>query len=247
MHSGDEPRRKATSMPHSPLLLLLATLAATAATAAPAEDDDGYEQTEALPQDELEGSSRFSLMTGWRYAPNGRFFDQYYSHPDRRGLERARGTIGGPLLMGCFAFSPINLIEVGIDLIATYERMELTGQPGLNVVGVGAIVDLRFQHKFELGRYGLVPSAGILLGPMFVASFFDGEDAVESAPQAFGVSVGATLHLSDVWGLRFDYRLLTGRGEAEDIGPFEAAGSWFSVGINYQFPSKPARPLRRMF
>ena len=236
-------------MSRSPLLLLLATLAATAAAAAPAEDegyDEGYEETEPLPQDELEGSSRFSLMTGWRYASNGRFFDQYYSHPDHRGLERGRGAIGGPLLMASFAYSPINLIEVGIDLYATYERMELTGQPGLNAVGVGALLDLRLQHKFELGRYGLVPSAGVLLGPMFAVSFFDGEDAVENSSQSFGVSVGATLYLSETWGLRLDYRLLTGRGEAEDIGPYDAAGSSFCVGLNYQFPSKP-RPLRRNF
>lgn len=234
-------------MPRSPfLLLLLATLTTTAVAAAPPEDD-GYEETEEMPQDELEGSSRFSLMTGWRYAPNDRFYDLYYARPKHQGLERAHGVIGGPLLMGCFAFSPINLIEVGIDLFATYERMEFTGKPGLNAVGVGALIDVRFQHKFEIGRYGLVPSAGILLGPMFVASFFDGGYAVESGSQSFGVTAGATLYLSDVWGLRFDYRLLTGRGEAEDIGSFDAGGSWFSVGLNYQFPTKPARPLRRMF
>ena len=232
-------------MPHSPLLLLLATLAATAATAAPAEDDDGYEETEALPQDELEGSSRFSLMTGWRYAPNGRFFDQYYSHPDRRGLERARGTIGGPLLMGCFAFSPINLIEVGIDLFTSYERMTFPGQPGLNAFTVGTLLGLRFQHKLEIGRYGLVPSVGALLGPVLMVAAFDGGQALESAPWSFGVTAGATLNLSEVWGLRFEYRLLSGRNAAEDVGPYDAVGNWFSVGLTYQFPSKSDRPMGR--
>ena len=31
-----------------------------------------------------------------------------------------------------------------IDLFATYERMAFTGQPGLNAVGVGALIDVRF-------------------------------------------------------------------------------------------------------
>ncbi len=233
-------------MYRGPLLLLLATLAATAAAAAPAEDD-GYEETEERPQEDLEGSRRFSLMTGWRYASNDRFFDKYYSDPDHRGLERSRGAIGGPLLSGSFAYSPTNLIEVGIDLFATYERMEFPGQPGLNAFAFGALIGLRFQHQFEIGRHGLVPSAGVLLGPMLTASYFDEGLAVENAPWSIGVTAGATLYLSDVWGLRFEYRLLSGRGEAEDVGPYEAAGSWFSVGLDYQFPSKPDRPMRRMF
>ncbi|MCY1079270.1 hypothetical protein [Archangium lansingense] len=226
-------------------LLLLATLAATAAAAAPAEDD-GYE-IEERPQKVLEGSSRLSLMTGWRYAPNGPFFDLYYSNPYRRGLERSRGAIGGPLLAGCFAYSPTNLLELGVELFTTYERMEFPGQPGLNAVAVGALVGLRVQHKFAIGHYGLVPSAGVLIGPTFAVSFFDFEGAVENAPWSLGVAAGATLYLSDEWGLRFEYRLLTGRGEAEDIGPYESAGNWFSMGLSYQFPSKPDRPMGRMF
>jgi hypothetical protein len=233
-------------MSRSPLLLLLATLSATSAAAAP-QEDDGYEPTEEKPRNELEGSSRFTLSTGWRYAPNGRFFDAYYQDPDNAGLERSGGGIGGPLLSGGFAYSPINLIEVGIDLFATYERMKLTGQPGLNAVTYGALIGLRFQHKLELGPHGLVPSAGVLIGPMLAASYFDGDKAVENYTQSIGLTAGATVYLSEVWGLRFEYRLLTGRGEVEDIGTYEAAGSWFSVGLNYQFPTMEDRPMGRMF
>ena len=231
-------------------LLLLATLAATTAAAAPAEDDgydEGYEETEERPQDDLEGAGRFTFMPGWRYASNDRFFDLYYLHPNNRDLERSEGSIGGPLLTGCFAYSPTNLIELGIDLFASYERMTLTGQPGLNAVTYGALFGLRFQHKLDIGPYGLVPSAGVLVGPLISASYFDDGRAVEIVTQSMGVTAGATLYLSDVWGLRFEYRLLTGRGDAEDIGPYEAAGSWFSVGLNYQFPSKPDRPMGRVF
>ncbi|KFE66166.1 hypothetical protein [Hyalangium minutum] len=227
------------------LLLLLVVLAATPAAAAPAEDD-GYE-TEEKPRDELEGTSRFSLMTGWRYAPNGRFFDMYYLDPDNRGLKRSRGAMGGPLLTGSFAYSPINWFEVGLDLFATYERMALTGKPGLNAVTYGALFGLRFQHKFDIGSHGLVPSAGFLIGPMLVASYFDGGKALENFTQSIGVTAGATWYLSEAWGLRFEYRLLTGRGDVEDVGSYEGAGSWFSVGFNYQFPPKPDRPMGRMY
>ena len=232
------------------MLLLLASLMPITAAAAPPDDegdDDTYEENEERPQDELEGSSRFTLMTGWRYAPNDRFLDLYYSRPKYQGLERARGAIGGPLLVGSFAFSPINLIEVGIDLFSTYERMAFPGQPALHITSFGASAHVRFQHKFMLGRHGLIPSAGLLLGPMFVVSTPEGGKGTENGPQSFGVSAGATLCLSEVWGLRVEYRLVTGQGQAADIGPFDAGGSWFSVGLNYQFPLKPARPLRRLF
>lgn len=233
-------------MSRSPLLLLLATLTAASAAAAPKEDD-GYDPDEEKPRNELEDTSRFTLSTGWRYAPNGRFFDAYYQDPDNAGLERSRSGFGGPLLAAGFAYSPINLIEVGIDLFATYERMNLTGQPGLNAVTYGALIGLRFQHKFELGPHGLVPSAGVLIGPMLATAYFDGGRAVENYTQSIGLNAGATLNLSEVWGLRFEYRLLTGRGEAEDIGTYEAAGSWFSVGLNYQFPLMESRPMGRLF
>lgn len=231
-------------MSRSPLLLLalLATILATASEA----QDDGYETGEK-PRRELEHTSRFSLLTGWRYAPNGRFFDGYYQDPDNVGLERSGSGIGGPLLSGAFAYSPTNFFELGIDLFATYERFKLTGQPGLNAVTYGALIGLRFQHKFEVGPHGLIPSAGVLIGPMLAASYFDGGQAVENYTQSIGLTAGATVNLSEVWGLRFEYRLLTGRGEAEDIGPYEAAGSWFSVGLNYQFESAPDRPMGRMF
>jgi hypothetical protein len=226
-------------MSRTSLLLLLATLVATPAAAQ-------YEDEEKA-QTELDGTSRFSLLTGWRYTPNSRFYDGYYSDVDNRGLERTRGAIGGPLLTGTFAYSVTNLIEVGIDLFTTYERMHLTGKPALNAITYGALLGMRFQHRFEVGPQGLVPSVGVLIGPLLAASYFDGGKAVENYTQAIGTTVGATLGLTPKWGLRFEYRLLVAKGEAEDLGTYEAAGNWFSVGLNYQFPSEPDRPMSRHF
>ncbi|HVG62453.1 MAG TPA: hypothetical protein VNA24_28070 [Hyalangium sp.] len=225
-------------MPRGSLLILLATLAASTASAQ-------YEEEEVSP--ELEGSSRFSLQTGWRYTPNTRFYNDYYSRAVNRGLPRAGGAIGGPLLTATFAYSITNLIELGIDLFATYERMQLTRQPGLNAITYGALMGLRFQKRLEIGPEGLIPSVGILTGPLLAASYFDGGRSVENFTQAFGASLGATLRLNDKWGLCFEYRFVFAKGEAENVGPYDAAGNWLSVGMTYQFPSARYRPMSRNF
>jgi len=229
---------KGPVMCHNPLPLLLVLLTASTASAQ-------YDEEEASPM--LEGSSRFSLQTGWRYTPNTRFFDDYYSQEKHRNLERAGGAMGGPLLTATFAYSPLEWLELGIDLFTTYERMRLTAQPGLNAVTFGALVGLRYQKRLELGGKVLVPSVGVLMGPMLAASYFDGRGSVENAAQTIGGTVGATLRLSEEWGLAFEYRLLYGKGVAEEVGAYDAAGNGFSVGMTYQFPSVPARPMSRRF
>lgn len=225
-------------MSHGSLLILLVTLAASTASAQ-------YEEEEVPP--ELEGSSRVSLLTGWRYTPNTRFYNNYYSQIENRGLPRAGGAIGGPLLTATFAYSITNLIELGIDLFATYERIQLTRQPGLNAITYGALMGLRFQKRLEIGPEGLIPSVGILTGPLLAASYFDGGRAVENFTQAFGASLGATLRLNPKWGLCFEYRFIFAKGAAEDVGPYDASGNWLSVGMTYQFPSEPDRPMSRHF
>jgi hypothetical protein len=215
----------------------------TASTAS-AEDDE-YDEEEAPPM--LEGSSRISIQTGWRYAPNTRFYDGYYSQPGNLNLARSEGAIGGPLLTATFAYSPLEWLELGIDLSTTYERMLLTGKPGLNAITLGALVGLRFQKRLELGPAVLVPWGGVLLGPLFAASYFDGGRSVENAAQALGGTVGATLRFSETWGIAFEYRLILAKGDAENVGVYDAAGNWFSVGMTYQFPPEPDRPMSKLF
>jgi hypothetical protein len=57
----------------------------------------------------------------------------------------------------------------------------------------------------------------------------------------------ATLRLNSKWGVSFEYRLVFARGEAEDLGLYNAAGHGFAVGMTYQFPEVPDRPLSRHF
>nr|QKW93880.1 hypothetical protein [Vitiosangium cumulatum] len=245
-------------MCRNPLLLLLVLLTASTAAAEHEEESAEHEEESAEHEEEsaeheeeapsmLEGSSRISLQTGWRYTPNTRFYDGYYSQEKNLNLERSGGAIGGPLLGATFAYSPLEWLELGIDLFATYERMQLTGKPGLNAMTLGALVGLRFQKRLEIGPAGLVPSVGVLIGPVFAASYFDGRRSVETAPRTIGGTVGATLHLSEEWGITFEYRQILAKGEAEKIGVYDAVGNWFSVGMTYQFPSKPDRPMERLF
>jgi hypothetical protein len=229
---------------HNPLLLLLVLLTTSTASAQYDEYDE-YDEEMSSPM--LEGSRRFSLQTGWRYTPNTRFFDDYYSQAKNQNLKRAGGAMGGPLLTATFGYSPLEWLELGIDLFTTYERMQLTNQPGLNALTFGALVGLRFQKRLELGSTVLVPSVGVLTGPMFTAAYFDGGRAVENGPQAFGGTVGATLRLSENWGLAFEYRLLFAKGEAEEVGVYDALGNWFSVGMTYHLPDVPDRPMGRHF
>lgn len=221
-----------------PLLLLLVLLTASIASAQ-------YDEEE-LPQP-LEGSSRFSLQTGWRYAPNTQIFDEFYSQPKYQSLKRTGRAIGGPLLTATFAYSPLEWLELGVDLFTTYERMQFTNQTGLNAMTFGAVVGLRFQKRLEIGSKVLVPSVGLLLGPMFAISSFDGEGAVENGGNPFGGTVGATLRLSEKWGLAFEYRLLFGKGAAEKLGAYDALGNCFSVGMTYQLPDVPDRPMIKRF
>lgn len=214
-------------MCHNPLLLLLVLLTASTASAQ-------YDEEE-LPE-VLESSSRFSLQTGWRYTPNTQFLDEFYSQPKYQSLKPTGRAIGGPLLTATFAYSPLEWLELGIDLFTTYERMQLTNLTALNAMTFGAVVGLRFQKRLEIGSKVLVPSVGVLMGPMFAVSYFDGGGAVENAPTAIGGTVGATLRLSEKWGLAFEYRLLLGKGEAEKVGPYDALGNWFSMGMTYQLP-----------
>jgi hypothetical protein len=222
-------------------LLLLVVLAASVASA----QDSEYEEEKLPPK--LDGSRRFSLQAGWRYHPNTAFYDDFYSQPGNRDLERAGGSIGGPLLLGMFGYSPLEWLELSLEPFATYERMRLTGEPGLNAITYGALIGVRLQKLLRIGPEGVVPSLGIATGPLLAASYFDGGRALENFTQTLGVSAGLTVRITPTWGLTLDYRLLVGQGFAEDIGTYQAAGSWFSVGFNYTLPEVPDRPMNRNF
>ncbi|MBN1208500.1 MAG: hypothetical protein JXB05_26805 [Myxococcaceae bacterium] len=219
-------------------LLLLLTLTASTASAQ-------YEEEKPPPK--LDGSRRFSLQGGWRYTPNTAFYDDYYSELQNRGLERAGASIGGPLLAGTFGYSPLEWLELSIEPFITYERMRLTNKPGLNALTFGALVGLRLQKLLKIGPEGLVPSIGLLTGPLFAGAYFDGGRSVENFTQAFGVVAGATVRITPKWGLSFDYRLVLAQGYADKIGNYDAGGSWFAVGFNYTLPEVQDRPMNRRF
>jgi opacity protein-like surface antigen len=215
----------------SPLLTLLAALAASTAFA-----QDGAPS--------LEGEGRISIQGGWRYVSNSTFYNGYYSqHPE---FERAPQSH----VVGSFAYAVTDLVEVGIDLFGTAERMQLTGTPELTVVNYGALLGLRFQGWLNLGPEGTVPFLGLLTGPMLASSTFKGQPVRELLSQAWAGSAGATMRLTPRWGITAEYRLVFARGAVgkpeERFGTFNAGGSWLSVGVNYSFPPEPG-PSRAPF
>lgn len=235
-------------------LLLAVSLLATSALAQPGREGydgfEGYMDPEAPPA-RLRGVGRFSLQTGWRLTSNESFYQSYYGrHPE---LGRAPASPGGPLLVGSFAYAFTDVVELGIDLVATGERLRLTGQPTLTTMSFGALVGVRFQKLLlGVGPHGLVPFAGVLVGPTYVLSRFDGVPSnQESVPTALVGSLGATLRMSSRWGLTAEYRLAFVRARPgfvrqpdlglESFGSFNAGGNWLSVGFTYAWPPKVSR------
>lgn len=212
----------------SPLLTLLAALAASTAFA-----------QAGAPS--LEGEGRISIQAGWRYVSNSTFYNGYYSRDP--SLERAPQSHGGPLVAGSFAYAVSDLVEVGIDLFAAGERIQLTNQPRLAVLNYGALIGLRFLGWLDLGPEGTVPFLGLLTGPMLASSTFQGQPVREMLSQAWAGNAGATLRLNHQWGITLEYRLVFARGAVgkpeERFNSFNAGGSWLSLGVNYTFPPDP--------
>lgn len=205
----------------------------------------------ALAQDEvnttLEGVGRLTLQSGWRLTSNNTFYEGYYA--TRPELARGPTSPGGPLVVGSFAYGITDMVELGVDLFATGERLRLTDQPELTTLTYGALVGVRFQTVLEVGQ-GLVPFAGILTGPTLAFSQFKGQPAQEIMTQAWAGTVGATMRLSDRWGLTGEYRFSFVRGPVgalanQKFGSFNGGGNWFALGVTYLWPPEPSRGMGR--
>ncbi|MDC0707789.1 hypothetical protein POL68_04845 [Stigmatella sp. ncwal1] len=198
-----------------------------------------------------EDVGRVTVQGGWRLVANNTFYDRYESRPENAGLTPSRRSRGGPIGMASFAYGITGLVEVGIDLFGTLERLKLTGQPRLTTAAYGALVGLRFQSALDVGPEGLVPFVGILAGPLLASAAFEGQSPKETVTQAWGATAGATLRLTPVWGLTAEYRWILARGAVESqgkkFGTFNAGGSWLGVGVTYTFPPEPSHLGRPSF
>ncbi|SEK70981.1 hypothetical protein SAMN05444354_102140 [Stigmatella aurantiaca] len=196
-----------------------------------------------------EGVGRITVQGGWRLVANDTFYDRYASRPENAGLEPSPRSQGSPIGMATFAYAITDLVELGVDLFGTLERLQLTGQPRLTTISYGALLGLRLQGGLNVGPEGLVPFVGVLTGPLLASAAFQGQAAKETLIQAWGATVGATFRLTPVWGLTAEYRLVRARGAVEApgrrFGTFNAGGSWFGLGITYTFPPGPSEPSRR--
>lgn len=230
-------------------LLLALTLLASTALARGEEyvHPDAEELGEVAPV-ELQRVGRASIQTGWRQTPNGNFYRSYYAtFPE---LERAPSSPGGPLLVGSFAYSFFNSLELSIDLIVTGEQLKLTGQPMLTTMTFAGLVGARFQRLMpSIGPEGLIPFVGLLAGPSYIVSWFEGAPSYqEDTPTMFGACAGATLRLSPRWGLTAEYRVAFAKVfpgfarqpnlELQRFRDVNAGGHWFSLGVTYVWPAR---------
>lgn len=218
------------------LVLLFSAAGASAQSAGPAA---------------LDQTTRITLHGGWRLTSNDTFYEGYYTLPGNEDLPRAPASPGGPYLGATFGYSASELVEVGIDLFATGERLQLTGTPTITTVSYGAMVGLRFQALLDvLTENGVVPFVGLQVGPLLAFSSVDGVGVRETFTQGFAGTVGLNVRLSPQWGLAADYRLVFARGGnpfngrpgLTDLGSYNAGGSWFSVGVTFFFPRSSLRP-----
>ncbi|MDY7227907.1 hypothetical protein [Hyalangium rubrum] len=226
-------------MPRGSFLSLLFTLAASTALA---QDEDGSA---------LKGGSRISVQVGGRFAFNNTFYDSYYARPENAGVARAAPSRFGPLVVGTFAYSITDSLELGIDLFGTLQQFDLTNQPRLTTTSYGALLGMRYQAWWDLGPHGTVPFLGVLTGPMLASTKFDGGKVRETLSQTWAVATGATLRLSPTWGLCVEYRHVFARAAVgqpdQRFSSLNAGGSWVSLGVTYNFPHQPSNPLERPF
>jgi hypothetical protein len=227
-------------MSRRPLLLLFALLAASSAAA---QDDSEYGS--------LSGGSRISIQGGVRLAHNSTFYDSYYLRPGNEGLERAASPRWSPLVIGTFAYSLSDSMEIGFDLFGTTQKMALTNKPQLTTASYGALLGLRFQTQWPLGPHGTVPFVGLLTGPFVAVAAFEGQKARETLMQAWAGTAGATMRITPEWGLCLEYRFVLARGAVgtaeERLSSFNAGGSWLNVGVTYTFAKQPTNPLGGAF
>jgi opacity protein-like surface antigen len=193
----------------------------------------------------LDQTSRITVHGGWRLTSNETFYEGYYTLPGNEGLQRAPASPGGPFLGATFGYSATELVEVGIDVFATGERLQLTGTPPITTVTYGAMVGLRFQALLDvLTRNGVVPFVGIQSGPVLAFSTVEGVGVKEAFNQGWAGTVGVNFRLSAHWGIAADYRLVFARGGnpfagrpgLTSLGSYNAGGSWFSLGVSFYFP-----------
>jgi hypothetical protein len=198
----------------------------------------------ALAQTSLDGVGRITVAGGWRRTSNDTFLNGYYSRPENQGLQRAKASPGGPLLVATFGYAMTEHVELGVDLFGATERIQLTGAPRLTTLTYGALLGLRLQTLLEgVGPQGLLPWVGLLSGPTLVLSTFQGQPGVEGVKQAWGLTAGGSLRLTERWAATLELRGLLVRGPVKDLGSVNGGGVWLGLGTTYTFDAEPSRPV----
>lgn len=191
----------------------------------------------------LAGTGRISLLGGWRHSSNGTLLRRL----EAQGEPAAGPSPGGPLAVASFAYAPSEVVDVGIDLFATAERLWRGGPPAPFGVTYGALLGVRLQTLTgPVGPFeALQPAVGLHTGPTLVVAVDRAGQGVETFTQAWAASAGLTARLPGRWGLSLEYRFLVARGQVPGRGSFNGGGNWLLVGATYTFPPRGPSGWRR--
>jgi hypothetical protein len=136
-----------------------------------------------------------------------------------------------------FAYSPSDWGELSIDLMAGQERFSFSGEPSLSTVTYGAL--LGFRTQFPDWIPSVVPSFGVMSGPMLVlVAGGPLQGPREVLDNAFALTAGFHVRITESLGLTVDYRFMVVRGQVPEIGSIHGGGNWVSVGVCGYLPAE---------
>lgn len=177
---------------------------------------------------ELEGTQRLVGVAGWRYTPN----DTFRNSANANQYEVGAPSLGGPQGSISFGYSFTDWAELAVDAYVGSETLDFVFFPDLLSVTYGALIGVRLQTEAKLFGFDLIPSLGVFTGPSFV--YVSGPPAfppTESLGDSYMASAGATVRLSQAFGVTAEAKLLLTRGFVPGIGTLNGGGLWVGVGF----------------
>ncbi len=190
----------------------------------------------ALPAEAGQGRGRVSVLPGWRFGLNNRF----YQRAAEDGYVRAPSWGGGPVLLTGFAYSATDLFELSIDPFVAYEPLRLVDVPPITAWIYGAVVTLRMQVEPAFLGGAVTLGAGLSTGGLLVNVSGGDAPSVESFAPAYGATATVAVKLSESYGVAFEYKVLFAEGAGTAFGEARGNGHILSVGFTWYFAEGPS-------
>ncbi len=193
----------------------------------------------AVPAEAGQGRGRVSVLPGWRFGLNGRF----YGRAAEDGYRPDKTLNGGPSLLTSFAYAATEIFELSIDPFVAFEQLRLVDVPALNAWIYGALVTARLQVEPSLFGGRVTLAAGLSSGGLLVNVSGGGQPGLESFAPAYGASAGVTVALTDTFGISAEYKVVFADGAGTVYGEARGNGHFVGLGLTWFFADTGGRPL----